>query len=214
MTDYYGIYVMDEADVECHYNWVVGGEQGGITNDTTWTAQFVDRTTAMVLRDRNHPSIIFWSLGNESGGGENFRHTYNAVAALDTRPIHYEGATRGGTTHTDLWSDMYPHLNTLIYYTTNDTLKKPYFMCEYAHAMGNAIGNLQDYWDEIEKGRNAIGGCIWDWVDQAIYFPSGNKRQHAYQKRICLLCVRIRLSRTTSGQFPQQRHTSSRQKVE
>ena len=175
MTDYYGIYVMDEADVECHYNWVVGGEQGGITNDTTWTAQFVDRTTAMVLRDRNHPSIIFWSLGNESGGGENFRHTYNAVAALDTRPIHYEGATRGGTTHTDLWSDMYPHLNTLIYYTTNDTLKKPYFMCEYAHAMGNAIGNLQDYWDEIEKGRNAIGGCIWDWVDQAIYFPQAIK---------------------------------------
>ena len=175
MTDFYGIYVMDEADVECHYNWAVHGEKGGITNDSTWTAQYVDRTKAMVLRDRNHPSIIFWSLGNESGGGENFLHTYNATAALDTRPIHYEGATRGGTKHTDLWSDMYPHILTLIYYTTNDTLDKPYIMCEYAHAMGNSIGNLKDYWDEIEKGRNAIGGCIWDWVDQSIYFPQAIK---------------------------------------
>ncbi len=176
MTDFYGIYVMDEADVECHYNWTVHGEKGGMTNDSTWTAQYVDRTTAMVLRDRNHPSILFWSLGNESGGGENFLHTYNATAALDTRPIHYEGATRGGTTHTDFWSDMYPHITTLIYYTTNDTLIKPYIMCEYAHAMGNAIGNLKDYWDEIEKGRNVVGGCIWDWVDQSIYFPQAIKK--------------------------------------
>ena len=176
MTDFYGMYVMDEADVECHYNWAVHGEKGGITNDSTWTAQFVDRTTAMVLKNRNHPSILFWSLGNESGGGENFLHTYNATAALDSRPIHYEGATRGGTTHTDFLSDMYPHITTLISYATNDTLIKPYIMCEYAHAMGNAIGNLKDYWDEIENGRNVIGGCIWDWVDQSIYFPQAIKK--------------------------------------
>lgn len=176
MTDFYGMYVMDEADVECHYNWAVHGEKGGITNDSTWRAQYVDRTTAMVLKNRNHPSILFWSLGNESGGGENFLHTYNATAALDSRPIHYEGATRGGTTHTDFLSDMYPHLTTLISYATNDTLIKPYIMCEYAHAMGNAIGNLKDYWDEIEKGRNVVGGCIWDWVDQSIYFPQAIKK--------------------------------------
>jgi beta-galactosidase len=83
MTDFYGMYVMNEADVECHLNWAVHGEKGGITNDSTWTAQFVDRTKAMVLRDRNHPSIIFWSLGNESGGGKNFLHTYNAIKTLD-----------------------------------------------------------------------------------------------------------------------------------
>lgn len=176
MTDFYGMYVMNEADVECHLNWAVHGEKGGITNDSTWRAQFIDRTKAMVLRDRNHPSIIFWSLGNEAGGGENFLHTYNATASLDTRPIHYEGATRGKTPYTDFYSEMYPHLDVVKAFAKSDSLNQPYIMCEYAHAMGNAIGNLKEYWDEIEKGKNAIGGCIWDWVDQSIYFPQAIKK--------------------------------------
>lgn len=176
MTDFYGMYVMNEADVECHLNWAVHGEKGGITNDSTWKAQFVDRTKAMVLRDRNHPSIIFWSLGNEAGGGENFLHTYKATASLDTRPIHYEGATRGKTPHTDFYSEMYPHLDAVKAFAKSDSLNQPYIMCEYAHAMGNAIGNLKEYWEEIEKGKNAIGGCIWDWVDQSIYFPQAIKK--------------------------------------
>lgn len=176
MTDFYGMYVMNEADVECHLNWAVHGEKGGITNDSTWRAQFVDRTKAMVLRDRNHPSIIFWSLGNEAGGGENFLHTYKATASLDTRPIHYEGATRGKTPYTDFYSVMYPHLDAVKAFAKSDSLNQPYIMCEYAHAMGNAIGNLKEYWDEIEKGKNAIGGCIWDWVDQSIYFPQAIKK--------------------------------------
>lgn len=176
MTDFYGMYVMNEADVECHLNWAVHGEKGGITNDSTWKAQFVDRTKAMVLRDRNHPSIIFWSLGNEAGGGENFLHTYKATAYLDTRPIHYEGATRGKTPYTDFYSEMYPHLDAVKAFAKSDSLNQPYIMCEYAHAMGNAIGNLKEYWDEIEKGKNAIGGCIWDWVDQSIYFPQAIKK--------------------------------------
>lgn len=176
MTDFYGMYVMNEADVECHLNWAVHGEKGGITNDSTWRAQFVDRTKAMVLRDKNHPSIIFWSLGNEAGGGENFLHTYNATASLDTRPIHYEGATRGKTPYTDFYSEMYPHLDVVKAFAKSDSLNQPYIMCEYAHAMGNAIGNLKEYWDEIEKGKNAIGGCIWDWVDQSIYFPQAIKK--------------------------------------
>lgn len=176
MTDFYGLYVMDEADVECHLNWAAHGEKGGITNDSTWTTQYVDRTEAMVLKSRNHPSIIFWSLGNESGGGENFLHTYKAVKDLDNRPIHYEGATRGTTSHTDFYSVMYPHLNEVIALANSDTLNQPYIMCEYAHAMGNAIGNLKEYWDEIENGKNAIGGCIWDWVDQSIYFPQAIKK--------------------------------------
>lgn len=176
MTDFYGLYVMNEADIECHLNWAVHGEKGGITNDSTWRAQYVDRTKAMVLRDRNHPSIIFWSLGNEAGGGENFLHTYNATASLDTRPIHYEGATRGKTPYTDFYSEMYPHLDAVKAFAKSDSLNQPYIMCEYAHAMGNAIGNLKEYWDEIEKGKNAIGGCIWDWVDQSIYFPQAIKK--------------------------------------
>lgn len=176
MTDFYGMYVMNEADVECHLNWAVHGEKGGITNDSTWRTQFVDRTKAMVLRDRNHPSIIFWSLGNEAGGGENFLHTYNATASLDTRPIHYEGATRGKTPYTDFYSEMYPHLDAVKAFAKSDSLNQPYIMCEYAHAMGNAIGNLKEYWDEIENGKNAIGGCIWDWVDQSIYFPQAIKK--------------------------------------
>ena len=179
MFDYYGLYCMDEADLECHKSWEDGGEKGGITNEDSWKAQYIDRTVRMVYRDRNFPSIIFWSLGNESGGGRNFGHTYAAVRALDPRPIHYEGASRGGTAHSDIYSEMYPLLSEVDqhangksdtgypYYTNSNG--QPYFMCEYAHAMGNAVGNLQEYWDAIESSKYGIGGCIWDWVDQSIY---------------------------------------------
>lgn len=169
MFDYYGLYCMDESDVECHYNWNKGKESGGITNEESWRAQYIDRTVRMVYRDRNFPSIIFWSLGNESGGGKNFQHTYAATRALDARPIHYEGATRAGTAHTDLWSVMYPTLERVDKDANNNSKGQPYFMCEYAHAMGNAVGNLQEYWDLIENSKYGIGGCIWDWADQSIY---------------------------------------------
>ena len=179
MFDYYGLYCMDEADVECHYSWEMGGEKGGITNVDSWKEQYIDRTVRMVYRDRNFPSVIFWSLGNESGGGRNFQHTYAAVRALDPRPIHYEGASRAGTAHSDIYSEMYPTLtdldehangktDTSYPYLTNSK-GQPYFMCEYAHAMGNAVGNLQEYWDLIENSKYGIGGCIWDWADQSIY---------------------------------------------
>ena len=179
MFDYYGLYCMDEADVECHKSWDDGKENGGITNVDSWKAQYIDRTVRMVYRDRNFPSVIFWSLGNESGGGKNFGHTYAAVRALDPRPIHYEGASRAGTAHTDIYSEMYPLLTEVddhangkadtSYPYYGNTKGQPYFMCEYAHAMGNAVGNLQEYWDAIESSKYGIGGCIWDWADQSIY---------------------------------------------
>lgn len=169
MFDYYGLYCMDEADVECHKNWDAGGEKGGITNESSWKAQYVDRTVRMVYRDRNFPSIIFWSLGNESGGGANFEHTYAAVRAIDSRIIHYEGSTRGGTAHTDLFSVMYPSTTETNRDANYNSKKQPYFMCEYAHAMGNAVGNLKEYWDIMENSTYGIGGCIWDFVDQSIY---------------------------------------------
>ena len=185
MFDYYGIYCMDEADVECHYNWSSSGSSG-ITFSPTWTAQYVDRTVRMVLRDRNFPSVIFWSLGNESNSGLNFHATYEATRALDPRIIHYEGATRAGDTATDLYSVMYPSIDKVKTMSNSNPRKQPYFMCEYAHAMGNAVGNFDEYWKVIESSIYGIGGCVWDWVDQSIYdaadIKAGKTEVNGYHK--------------------------------
>lgn len=176
MFDYYGLYVMNEADVECHRSWNIM-KGNSISNDPTWKAQYIDRTVRMVYRDRNHPSVVFWSLGNESGIGVNFDATYAAVDALDTRPIHYEGySNEWKEQNTDFDSKMYPDLKYVKTHCMASIGAEPFFMCEYAHAMGNAVGNLQDYWDIIEGSRLGIGGCIWDWVDQSIYDPQDIKR--------------------------------------
>lgn len=175
MFDYYGLYCMDEADLECHFNWEEnGGSYGGslfncIANKESWKPAFIDRDVRMVLRDRNFPSIIFWSLGNESSGGSNFDAVYDAVRTLDSRLIHYEGATRANAAPTDLWTVMYPNVAGVQSAANSNWRGQPYFMCEYAHAMGNAVGNLKEYWDAIESSTYGIGGCIWDWVDQSIY---------------------------------------------
>ena len=163
MFDYYGLYCMDEADVECHNNQ-------GLSNDSTWEAAYVDRTERMVLRDRNHPSIVFWSLGNESGGGVNFQATYDCVKKLlpgRDALVHYEGY-KHGERYSDFGSNMYPKIK-VVEGLTEGLNNKPYFICEYAHAMGQAVGNLQEYWDIIENSKSIVGGCIWDWVDQGIY---------------------------------------------
>ncbi|MBO4942121.1 MAG: DUF4981 domain-containing protein [Muribaculaceae bacterium] len=157
LYDYYGLYVMDEADQECHGNH-------SITNNPSWEGAYVDRAVRMVERDKNHPSVIFWSLGNESGGGCNITAEYNAVKALDNRLIHYEGMNE----QADMDSRMYPSIENMKEVDQNGA-QKPFFLCEYAHAMGNAIGNLEEYWDYIENhSERMIGGCIWDWVDQGI----------------------------------------------
>jgi len=157
LCDFYGIYVMDEADQECHGN-------SSLSNNPSWEGAYVDRAVRMVQRDKNHPCVIFWSLGNESGGGCNIVAEYNAVKALDPRPIHYEGMND----QADMDSRMYPSIESMIK-TDREKRGKPFFLCEYAHAMGNAIGNLEEYWDYIEnKSERMIGGCIWDFVDQAI----------------------------------------------
>lgn len=166
MFDYYGLYTMDEADLENHANQ-------SISDMPSWIPAFVDRIDRMVLRDRNHPSIIFWSLGNEAGGGRNFQACYDAAKRLDSRPVHYEGTRDGkefgGNRFSDLYSKMYPGMKWMDTYV--NSFDKPMFICEYAHAMGNAIGNLKEYWNSIEGSSSVIGGAIWDWVDQAIYEP-------------------------------------------
>ncbi|GFI34141.1 beta-galactosidase [Bacteroidaceae bacterium] len=171
MFDYFGLYCVDEADLEDHANQ-------SISDRASWVPAFEDRIERMVLRDRNHPSIVMWSLGNEAGNGENFRFCYDKARELDpTRPIHYEG-TRvsgeyGGERFSDFYSKMYPGMRWMNKNTSD--LDKPMFICEYAHAMGNAIGNLREYWEVIERSNSTIGGCIWDWVDQAIYDPAEMK---------------------------------------
>ncbi len=160
LYDYYGLYVMDEADQECHGNQ-------SLTDNPAWQGAFVDRAVRMVQRDKNHPSVIFWSLGNESGGGCNIVAEYDAVRALDDRPIHYEGMND----QADIDSRMYPSIEAMIE-QDRQPRDKPYFLCEYAHAMGNAVGNLEEYWDYIEyHSERMIGGCIWDWVDQGLNKP-------------------------------------------
>lgn len=172
MCDYYGLYVCDEADLEDHANQSISGME-------SWVPAFVDRVNRMVLRDRNHPSVIIWSLGNECGNGSNFARCYEEAKQLDpTRPVHYEG-TRfdkdyGGNAYSDFYSKMYPGQGWM--HRTTSNLDKPMFLCEYAHAMGNAMGNFKEYWDVIEQSNSTIGGCVWDWVDQAIYDPKLMKK--------------------------------------
>ena len=163
MMDALGFYVMDEADVECHYNQ-------NLSSTSSWITAMDDRTKRMVLRDRNHPSVIFWSLGNECGGGSNFSTTYNTCKNLDSRFVHYEGAS-SGTYYSDLGSNMYPEVSS-VKNNRRGLNGKPYFICEYAHAMGQAVGNLKEYWDQIEGSTGIIGACIWDWVDQSVYDPA------------------------------------------
>ena len=163
MMDALGFYVMDEADVECHYNQ-------NLSSNSSWITAMDDRTKRMVLRDRNHPSVIFWSLGNECGDGSNFSTTYNTCKSLDSRLVHYEGAGNGAN-YSDLGSNMYPTVSS-VGGNRSGLNGKPYFICEYAHAMGQAVGNLKEYWDQIEGSNGIIGACIWDWVDQSVYDPA------------------------------------------
>ena len=166
LYDYYGLYILDEADQECH------GDQG-ISKRPSWEAAYVDRAVRMVRRDRLHPSVLFWSLGNESGKGPNLVAERDAIKALDSRPVHYEG----DSSIADFDSQMYPYFDAMVRMDRSGA-PRPYFLCEYAHAMGNSIGNLADYWDYIEnKSERMIGGCIWDWVDQAIEKPGAQDRK-------------------------------------
>ena len=173
LCDYYGLYVCGEADIEDHANQ-------SISDMPSWIPAFVDRVERMVQTYRNYPSISFWSLGNESGGGRNFRDCYQVARHLDpSRPVHYEGAWAkgkpwGGVKYSDFYSVMYPSMQWMQINTSN--LDKPLFICEYAHAMGNAIGNLDHYWDVIRHSNSTVGACIWDWADQAIYDPHEMKQ--------------------------------------
>ncbi len=168
LCDIYGLYLIDEANIESHgmgYNKDIT-----LADKPEWAAAHLDRTVRMVERDKNHPSVIIWSLGNEAGDGKNFVDDYNWIKNRDnTRPVQYERAEKSTNTpehHTDIWCPMYATTDYLEQYAANKESYRPLILCEYAHAMGNSVGNLQDYWDVIEKYPILQGGFIWDWVDQ------------------------------------------------
>jgi beta-galactosidase len=161
LCDEYGLFVIDEANIESHG---MGYGKASLGHDPAWEKAHVDRMVSMVERDKNHPSVIIWSMGNEAGPGRNFKACREAALAIDrTRPIHYERDNEKA----DIDSVMYPRVEWLDRVGGNGK-EKPFLMCEYAHAMGNAVGNLAEYWEVIEKHDRLIGGCIWDWVDQGL----------------------------------------------
>lgn len=180
MCDRYGLYVIDEANIESHgigYNKDVT-----IADKPEWAAAHMARMQGMVERDKNFPSIIIWSLGNEAGDGHNFLDLYKWTKERDkTRPVQYERAEKSTNTterHTDIICPMYARVWQVEAYAKDPANDRPYILCEYAHSMGNSTGNLQDYWDVIEKYPILQGGFIWDWVDQGILQTDENGEKY------------------------------------
>ena len=165
LCDIYGLYVVDEANIESH--GMGYDPDRALANQPEWESAFIDRTERMVERDKNHPSVVIWSLGNESGEGVNFAATYSWIKKRDRsgRPIHSEDGIKGP--NTDIYCPMYKKIDFLINHAIYMP-EKPLILCEYAHAMGNSLGNFQDYWDVIETYPSLQGGFIWDWVDQGL----------------------------------------------
>ena len=169
LADRYGLYLIDEANIECHGFGT--NPQNRLTNDPSWTAAYVDRVTRMIERDKNHPSVVLWSLGNECGDGLNMAAAYRTAKRRDpTRPVHYEGSGNHDGPNSDVTSLMYPPPATVV---TRAKARPdvPLILCEYSHAMGNSNGGLKEYWDVFHSGTNAQGGFVWDWVDQGIRQP-------------------------------------------
>ncbi|MGE7611258.1 glycoside hydrolase family 2 TIM barrel-domain containing protein [Paenibacillus sp. NPDC101420] len=174
LCDEYGLYVIDETNLETHGTWQYGQQgihEGNVpASKPEWRANVIDRCNSMMQRDKNHPSVIIWSLGNESYGGDNFIAMHDYLREADpTRPVHYEGIfhCRESEAASDIESTMYAKPHDVEKYALSHPLK-PYIICEYSHAMGNSCGGLHLYTDMFDKYDVFQGAFIWDWVDQAI----------------------------------------------
>lgn len=179
LCDEYGMYLIAETDLECH-GFELTGDYKWITNDPSWELAYVSRMTRMIERDKNHPAIIFWSLGNESAFGCNFRKMTDVAHEMDpTRLVHYEGDF--DVESADVYSTMYTWIeNPKKPYLMKDIIeksKKPHIHCEYCHAMGNGPGNLKDYQDLVYAHDKLQGGFVWEWFDHGIesFTESGEK---------------------------------------
>ncbi|MEE4195679.1 MAG: glycoside hydrolase family 2 TIM barrel-domain containing protein [Anaerolineae bacterium] len=181
LCDEYGIYLIDEANIETH-------AYHQLSHDLQWTHAYIDRGTRMVATHKNHPSIVIWSVGNESGYGPNHDAMTGIITRLDpTRPIHSEQATNphcggegwfGAHQATSIVSPMYPTVAAIAEYAQDPRADRPLIMCEYAHAMGNSVGNLKEYWDTIREHKALQGGFIWDWVDQGLVKRTENGTEY------------------------------------
>lgn len=176
LCDEYGLYLIDEANIETHG---MGYDlDKTLANNPAWAAAHLERFSRMMIRDKNYPSIITWSLGNEAGNGYNFYKCYEWGKNYDTsRPIQYEGARKQW--NTDIFCPMYPSPSYLISYSLSNQTR-PLIMCEYAHSMGNTLGNFKEYWDIIESYPCLQGGFIWDWVDQGMWLEKNGKKFYGY----------------------------------
>ncbi len=177
LCDQYGIYVIDEANIESHgigYNL-----ERTLGNNPKWLNAHLSRTQRMIARDKNHPSILIWSLGNEAGNGYNFYKTYLLAKEMDsTRPTQYERAELQW--NSDLYVPMYATPNDVKKYAEDDTKTKSLIQCEYAHAMGNSMGGFKEYWGLFETYDKLQGGFIWDFVDQGLKTVKNGKEIYAY----------------------------------
>ncbi|MCK5844939.1 MAG: hypothetical protein KAG97_09545, partial [Victivallales bacterium] len=166
LCDEYGLYVFDEANIECHHYG------GWSCTDPRWTNSYMDRCVRMVERDKNHPSIIVWSLGNEAGYGQNHDAIAGWIRGYDnSRFLHYERATsimdfdpEHGKRSADIVSSMYPHVDVVAEWADKTVDDRPLIICEYSHAMGNSNGNLKEYFELFDSRHGLQGGFIWDWV--------------------------------------------------
>lgn len=182
LCDEIGMYVVDEADLECHgsvnaangVEWKLGYSQISLTvSDDLFTGSISDRIMKLVTRDINRPCVIMWSMGNEAGYSHQMEEIVKLVKATDvTRPVHYESAIHAfdgtGRDALDVESYMYPQLSDIYKYLNDETMTKPYFMCEYSHSMGNSNGDLKAYWDLIYSDPRLMGGCVWEWCDHSV----------------------------------------------
>lgn len=193
LCDQYGIYLVDEANIESHG---MGYGKENMAFDPAWDNVHLDRTYSLVERDKNHPSVIIWSLGNEASNGDVFKKTYEWIKSRDlSRPVQYEQAKEGK--ETDIVCPMYPTIDKVAEYAGRKDIYRPFIMCEYSHAMGNSTGNLKEYWQTIRAHHALQGGFIWDWVDQGIltkdengipYYAYGgdfNSKMYPNQENFC-----------------------------
>ncbi|MDE7449550.1 MAG: DUF4981 domain-containing protein [Paramuribaculum sp.] len=175
LCDEYGLYQIDEANIESHG---MGYGDRSLAKDVAWLDAHMDRTRRMYANAKNHPSVISLSLGNESGNGLNFEATYNWLKRAETnRIVQHEQAKQDGF-NSDIYSPMYRPISELAEYLAREDRNKPVVQCEYAHAMGNSVGGLRDYWEFYEANPRAQGGCIWDWVDQSFAETDENGRTY------------------------------------
>ncbi len=178
LCDRYGLYVIDEADLECHGMLLVG-RFDQLSDDPEWQPAYLDRMERMVERDKNHPSVIMWSLGNESGYGRNHHAMATWAKGRDgSRVIHYEGDREANSA--DLYSTMYTSVPELVGLGQKDSLEKPHILCEYAHAMGNGPGSLEEYWQTFYRYPRLQGGFVWEWIDHGLWRMDDAGGRYAY----------------------------------